>query len=80
MTGLVRGLAIALLLGMMLLAYGAAVHPMLAGGPETQLRTIAATAHWRTMHLMMLAGSGLLIAGIWVRLMTDRAPNGTTAA
>ena len=75
MTGLVRGLAIALLLGMMLLGYGAAVHPMLAGGPETQLRTIAATAHWRTMHLMMLAGSGLLIAGIWVRLMTDRAPN-----
>jgi len=74
-TGLVRGLAIALLLGMMLLGYGAAVHPMLAGGPETQLRTIAATAHWRTMHLMMLAGSGLLIAGIWVRLMTDRAPN-----
>src|SRR5689334_10336505 len=60
---------------MMLLGYGAAVHPMLAGGPETQLRTIAATAHWRTMHLMMLAGSGLLIAGIWVRLMTDRAPN-----
>ena len=67
-----RALAIALLLGMILLGYGAAVHPMLAGGPEIQLRTIADTAHWRTMHLLMLAGSGLLIAGIWVRLVTDR--------
>jgi len=67
-----RALAIALLLGMILLGYGAAVHPMLAGGPETQLRTIADTTHWRTMHLLMLAGSGLLIAGIWVRLVTDR--------
>jgi hypothetical protein len=67
-----RALAIALLLGMILLGYGAAVHPMLAGGPESQLRTIADTAHWRTMHLLMLAGSGLLIAGIWVRLVTDR--------
>ena len=67
-----RALAIALLLGMILLGYGAAVHPVLAGGPESQLRTIADTAHWRTMHLLMLAGSGLLIAGIWVRLVTDR--------
>lgn len=72
MTAFGRALAIALLLGMILLGYGAAVHPMLAGGPESQLRTIADTAHWRTMHLLMLAGSGLLIAGIWVRLVTDR--------
>ena len=72
MTALGRTLAFALLLGMILLGYGAAVHPMLAGGPESQLRTIADTAHWRTMHLLMLAGSGLVIAGIWVRLLTDR--------
>ena len=72
MTAFTRGLALALLLGMALLGYGAAVHPMLAGSPESQLRTIADTAHWRTMHLMMLAGSGLLIAGVWVRLVTDR--------
>jgi hypothetical protein len=71
-TGLSRALAIALLLGMVLLGYGAAVHPVLAGGPESQLRMIAGTMHWRTMHLLMLAGSGLLIAGIWVRLVTDR--------
>ena len=79
MTAFGRALAIALLLGMILLGYGAAVHPMLAGGPESQLRTIADTAHWRTMHLLMLAGSGLLIAGIWVRLVTDRPLGGSSA-
>lgn len=77
MTTLARALAAALLLGMILLGFGAAVHPMLAGGPESQLRTIAATTHWRTIHLLMLAGSGLLIAGVWVRLVTDR-PSQTT--
>ena len=76
MTAMLRTLAFALLLGMILLGYGAAVHPMLAGGPETQLRTIADTPHWRTMHLLMLAGSGLIIAGIWVRLLTDRTGGG----
>ena len=79
-TGLARALALALLLGMMLLGYGAAVHPMLAGSPESQLRTIAETAHWRTMHLMMLAGSGLVIAGIWVRLVTDRTVAGSAGS
>jgi hypothetical protein len=79
-TALGRTLAIALLLGMILLGYGAAVHPMLAGGPESQLRTIADTPHWRTMHLLMLAGSGLLIAGIWVRLVTDRPAVGPQLA
>ena len=73
MNTFVRALAIALLLGMILLGIGAAVHPVLAGGPEAQLRTMAATPGWRTMHLLMLAGSGLLIAGIWVRLVTDRS-------
>ncbi len=68
----VRALAVSLLLGMILLGAGAAVHPMLAGSPESQLRTMAETPGWRTMHLLMLAGSGLLIAGIWVRLVTDR--------
>ena len=76
MTAMLRTLAFALLLGMILLGYGAAVHPMLAGGPEIQLRTIADTPHWRTMHLLMLAGSGLIIAGIWVRLLTDRNAGG----
>jgi hypothetical protein len=79
-TALGRTLAIALLLGMILLGYGAAVHPMLAGGPESQLRAIADTPHWRTMHLLMLAGSGLLIACVWVRLLTDRVGGAQSAA
>ena len=49
---------------------------MLAGSAEAQLRTMADTPGWRTMHLLMLAGSGLLIAGIWVRLVTDRSMSG----
>jgi hypothetical protein len=68
---------------MILLGYGAVVHPVLAGPAEDQLRMIAETTHWRTMHLLMLAGSGLLIAGIWVRLVIDRpaddTPSGTRA-
>ena len=72
MTTVARALASALLLGMILLGYGALVHPVLAGPGEDQLRVIAETTHWRTMHLLMLAGSGLVIAGIWVRLVTDR--------
>jgi hypothetical protein len=72
MSLLIRLLAIALLLGTGLLGVGAAVHPTLAGDAAAQLRTIAATPHWRTMHLVMLAGSGLVIAGIWVRII-DRA-------
>jgi hypothetical protein len=72
-SGLVRLLAIAMLLGTTLLGVGAAFHPMLAGDAAAQLQTIATTSYWRVLHLMMLAGSGLLIAGIWVRLVTDRA-------
>lgn len=71
MPSLVRPLAIALLLGTALLGLGAAFHPMLAGDAAEQLRTIADTGYWRPLHLAMLAGSGLVIAGIWVRLVTD---------
>jgi hypothetical protein len=52
---------------------GALLHPMLGGDAATQLRTISATSYWRALHLAMLAGSGLAIAGVWVRLLTDRA-------
>jgi hypothetical protein len=57
---------------MILLGIGAVMHPLLDGSPEAQLRTITAMPFWRTMHLMMLAGSGLLIAGVWVRVVGDR--------
>ena len=66
-------LAVALLVGSALHGLGAALHPMLAGDGATQLRTIADMAHWRELHLAMLAGSGLIVVGVWVRLVDDRA-------
>ena len=66
-------LAVALLVGTALHGLGAILHPMLAGDGATQLRTIADMAHWRELHLAMLAGSGLIVAGVWVRLIDDRA-------
>ena len=66
-------LAVALLVGTALHGVGALLHPMLAGDGATQLRTIAEMAHWRELHLAMLAGSGLIVAGVWVRLVDDRA-------
>src|SRR5581483_7665182 len=69
-------LAVLLLAGTAVLGVGAAFHPMLAGDAAAQLQTIASTPYWRVLHLAMLAGSGLVMAGIWVRLLT----NGTTPA
>lgn len=66
-------LGIALLAGTALHGVGALLHPVLAGDGASQLRTIAETAHWRTLHLAMLAGSGLIAVGVWVRLVDDRA-------
>lgn len=80
MTGLARLLAIALLLGTALLGIGAVFHPMLAGDAASQLRTMATTPYWRAVHLTLLAGSGLVIAGVWVRLLVDRVPSGTLVA
>ena len=73
MSFIARLLAIALLLGTALLGVGAAAHPVLAGDAAAHLRLIATTPHWRAIHLVMLAGSGLVIAGIWVRLLLDRS-------
>ena len=73
MTQLARPLAVALLAGTALLGAGAALHPVLAGDAATQLRLIADTAYWRPLHLVMLAGSGLVVAGIWVRVLVGRA-------
>jgi len=72
-SSLTRLLAVGLVLGTALLGVGAAFHPMLAGDAASQLRTIATTQYWRPLHLVMLAGSGLVIAGIWVRLVSERA-------
>ena len=49
------------------------MHPMLTGDAAAQLRTIATTPYWRALHLAMLAGSGFIIAGVWVRLVSDHS-------
>jgi hypothetical protein len=69
-------LAVALLVGTLLLGIGAAAHPVLVGDAAAQLRLIAATPHWRALHLVMLAGSALIAAGVWVRLVDRPGPAG----
>lgn len=68
-TPLVRLLAGALLLGTALLAVAALVHPVLAGDSAAQLSLIGTTSYWRALHLVMLGASGLVIAGVWMRLI-----------
>ena len=72
MASLSRPLAIALLLGTALLGAGAALHPMLPADVPGQLRMIAATSYFRPVHLAMLCGSGLIMAGVWSRGLRGR--------
>jgi hypothetical protein len=66
---LTRTLAVALLVGTLLLAGGAAMHPILSGSGSMELGMIGGMPIWRIMHLCMLCGTGLIVAGIWVRLV-----------
>jgi hypothetical protein len=66
---LVRPLSIVLLVGTVLLGAGAALHPILPHDPSAQLRVIAETWYFRPIHLAMLAGSGLIVLGIWTRAL-----------
>ena len=65
-----RLLAVFLLVGTALLGAGSVMHPVLtgAGVGSADLRVIATTPGWRLMHLSMLAGSALVMTGVWVRL------------
>ena len=73
MASLSRPLAVALLVGTALLGAGAVLHPMLPADVSGQLRMIAASSIFRPVHLAMLCGSGLIIAGVWTRLSLGRA-------
>lgn len=79
MARLARTLAVALLAGTVLLAVGAAVHPVLVGDAAAQLNIIARTPYWRAIHLMMLVGSALIVAGVWVRLLDRTGPAAAAA-
>ena len=75
-----RLLAIMLLLGAALLGVGAVMHPVLAGDAASQLRTINEGKDWRAIHLLMLAGSGLVAVGIWLRLLLVDGPRAENRA
>lgn len=77
---LTRALALALLIGTLLLAGGAAMHPILSGTGAMELGMIGGMRIWRTMHLCMLGGTGLIVAGIWVRLVGVPASTSTNGA
>jgi hypothetical protein len=68
----VRPLAVLVLAGTALLAVGAIAHPVLPADAEAQLRIMAATVYWRPIHLAMIAGSSLVVVGIWLRLAVGR--------
>ena len=80
MTTLTRALAVALLVGTLLLAGGAAMHPILSGPGSMELGMIGGMPIWRIMHLCMLGGTGLIVAGIWVRLVGVPAGTPTNSA
>jgi hypothetical protein len=80
LTTLTRALAVALLAGTVLLAGGAAMHPILSGAGSMELGMIGGMPIWRTMHLCMLAGTGLITVGIWVRLVGMPAGTPTNSA
>jgi hypothetical protein len=79
-TALTRPLALALLLGTLLLAGGAAMHPILGGDGSMELDMIGGMRIWRTMHLFMLGGTGLIVVGIWVRFVGAPANSPTNGA
>ena len=80
MITLTRALAVALLVGTLLLAGGAAMHPILSGSGSMELGMIGGMPIWRIMHLCMLGGTGLIVAGIWVRLIGVPAGTATNSA
>jgi hypothetical protein len=66
-------LAILLLVGTALLGTGAVLHPMLPAALTGQLDVIARTPAWRTIHLLMLSGSVLVMVGVWGQLRMGSA-------
>lgn len=68
-----RFLALLLLLGTVLLLGAGAMHPILPLTGPGDLSLIHAMGHWRTVHLVLLYGTGLIIVGIWARLLTGNA-------
>lgn len=65
-----RVLAAGLLVGSLLLLVCAALHPVLPLTGPADLALIAAMPHWRLIHLGLLYGTWLIIAGVWARWLS----------
>ena len=71
-----KTLGVFLLAGTVLMGVGAVMHPMLVGNASAELPMIAASPHFRAVHLAMLTGSALIIAGVWARTLVCRPGEG----
>lgn len=68
-----RLLATLLLIGTVLLLGAGAMHPILPLTGPGDLALIHAMGHWRSVHIVLLFGTGLCITGIWARILTGNA-------
>ena len=68
-----RLLAYLLLAGSLLLLVCSALHPILRLTGPDDLAMIGGMARWRPIHLGLLYGTGLIIAGIWCRWLVAPA-------
>jgi hypothetical protein len=72
-----RILAALLLVGSALLIVCSAAHPILPLTGQGDLARIQATPYWHSIHVGLLYGTGLILAGIWCRWLgaegTERA-------
>lgn len=65
-----RSLAALLLVGSLLLLVCSALHPILPLTGPGDLAMIAAMPSWHRVHLGLLYGTGMIIAGIWARMLS----------
>jgi hypothetical protein len=68
-----RILAVLLLIGSLLLLICSALHPILPLTGEGDLAVIAAMPSWRLVHFGLLYGTGMIIVGIWARVLPAEA-------
>jgi hypothetical protein len=70
---MVRFLAVLLLIGTLLLMGAGLFHPILPLTGPADLALINAMPHWRTLHLLLLYATGLVVVGIWARWLSANA-------
>src|SRR5262245_57759110 len=64
-----RPLAFLLLAGSLLLLVCSALHPVLPLNGPGDLALIASMGRWHLVHVGLLYGTGMIMAGIWARFL-----------